>query len=104
MKTEPAADAGRLEVERFRPLPARDGSAPAMHDPVWEWTTRPPCGLVMFPAPRCTSAASSRIIDSVLNAAPGFPSPNISLRGDGMDRGSYGEYLQLANLKSFKTK
>jgi hypothetical protein len=64
MKTEPAADAGRLKVERFRPLPAGDGAAPAMHDSVGQWTTRPP--------------ASSRIIGSVLNAAPGFPRPKIS--------------------------
>jgi hypothetical protein len=38
MKTEPAADTGRLMVERFRPLPVGDGAAPAMHDPVGQWT------------------------------------------------------------------
>ena len=47
MKTEPAADAGRLKAERFGRLPAGDGAVLAMHDPVWQWTTRPPCGLVM---------------------------------------------------------
>jgi len=40
MKTEPAAGAGRLKGERFRPMPAGNGAASTMHDPVWQWTTR----------------------------------------------------------------
>jgi hypothetical protein len=72
----------RLKVERFRPLPARDGAAPAMHDPVWQWTTRPPCGLVMFLAPIFRSRRRSSVLAGHLaRVAPGpddlvFPGPS----------------------------